>query len=172
MILIKDLGMLETPNGKKKVRFGIYECPICRKFLKFRTANVINKSSTKCKRCAITIRNTKHGMTGTRVHGVWLGMLARCEHKYHSGYGNYGGRGITVCNEWHDFEVFHAWVLENKQTPNTREWPPPPNERRPHPRPPPTPTKSRPPLRGPPTFPTGASLRHLPLRKTPNRRAR
>ena len=119
MILIKDLGMLETPNGKKKVRFGIYECPICRKFLKFRTANVINKSSTKCKRCAITIRNTKHGMTGTRVHGVWLGMLARCEHKYHSGYGNYGGRGITVCNEWHDFEVFHAWVLENKQTPNT-----------------------------------------------------
>lgn len=31
---------------------------------------------------------------------TYLGMLARCYNKDASGYKNYGGRGILVCDEW------------------------------------------------------------------------
>lgn len=47
---------------------------------------------------------TTHGMSGTREHGIWKGMLARCS-------GNdplYGGRGINVCERWMKFENFIA----------------------------------------------------------------
>jgi hypothetical protein len=33
----------------------------------------------------------------------WANMLDRCENPHNKAYKNYGGRGITVCQEWHDF---------------------------------------------------------------------
>lgn len=33
-------------------------------------------------------------------------MRARCNNPNHSGYPNYGGRGITVCERWDDFWLF------------------------------------------------------------------
>lgn len=33
-------------------------------------------------------------------------MLVRCENKRASNYNWYGGKGITVCPEWHDFKTF------------------------------------------------------------------
>jgi hypothetical protein len=35
-------------------------------------------------------------------------MLARCEHPAATGYRNYGGRGIQVCERWHDARNFIA----------------------------------------------------------------
>lgn len=39
---------------------------------------------------------------------VWKGILARCYNSSAQGYKNYGGRGIVVCERWHDFENFYA----------------------------------------------------------------
>lgn len=49
--------------------------------------------------------NRKHGMSGTRVHNIWLGMLDRCENDRS---GDYGARGILVCDKWRSFEAFYA----------------------------------------------------------------
>jgi hypothetical protein len=39
-------------------------------------------------------------------------MKQRCEYPKHRSYKNYGGRGIKVCDEWHDdFQVFHDWAI-------------------------------------------------------------
>lgn len=38
-------------------------------------------------------------------------MMSRCYNKNNIGYNRYGGRGITVCDEWHDADVFAAWAL-------------------------------------------------------------
>lgn len=46
----------------------------------------------------------RHGMSGTRIHRIWSGMLYRCR----SGRGIYGRRGIAVCDRWHTFENFYA----------------------------------------------------------------
>ena len=51
---------------------------------------------------------TRHGMTNTPVHNVWLGMLNRCQNQNDHSYKNYGGRGITVCERWLTFENFFA----------------------------------------------------------------
>lgn len=41
-------------------------------------------------------------------------MRYRCYDTNHKMYYRYGGRGITVCNEWKDnFEAFYAWAVEN-----------------------------------------------------------
>ena len=40
-------------------------------------------------------------------------MLERCENQNATGYCNYGGRGITICEEWHDYIAFKTWALSN-----------------------------------------------------------
>lgn len=40
----------------------------------------------------------------------WHGMMDRCDNPNVSNYQLYGGRGIKVCDEWHDIECFEKWV--------------------------------------------------------------
>lgn len=58
-------------------------------------------------------RCTTHGKTGTRLFNVWKGMKQRCFDKSHLHYAEYGGRGITICEEWLTFETFLRWAIEN-----------------------------------------------------------
>jgi hypothetical protein len=56
---------------------------------------------------------TTHGDTKKRLYRIWWGMLARCENKNGKQYKDYGGRGIIVCKEWHDYTIFRLWALTN-----------------------------------------------------------
>lgn len=49
-----------------------------------------------------------NGMSGHPLHGVWRGMLDRCENPRNRRYRRYGGRGIRVCERWHDIRAFIA----------------------------------------------------------------
>lgn len=40
------------------------------------------------------------------LYTVWASMLSRCTDSTQSGYPNYGGRGISVCERWHHFRFF------------------------------------------------------------------
>lgn len=56
----------------------------------------------------------RHGMYQTRLYGCWEGMKSRCYCTTAGNYRNYGGRGITICDEWRDsFESFRDWALAN-----------------------------------------------------------
>ncbi len=44
--------------------------------------------------------NTTHGGTGTPEYSTWSGMRARCLNPKSPSYRNYGGRGITICEQW------------------------------------------------------------------------
>ena len=52
--------------------------------------------------------NFKHGKTGTRAFTTWDAMWARCINPRSVSYGNYGGRGIRVCDRWRIFSNFYA----------------------------------------------------------------
>lgn len=54
----------------------------------------------------VSSSNRSHGMTSSATHRVWIGMMGRCYVKTNSRYSRYGGKGITVCKEWHDFTNF------------------------------------------------------------------
>lgn len=56
---------------------------------------------------------TTHGLTYTKVRRTWKNMIERCENEKNAQYGNYGGRGITVCDEWHDLVKFAKWAYAN-----------------------------------------------------------
>lgn len=50
----------------------------------------------------------------SRIYGIWAGMMQRCSNKKASGYKNYGGRGIKVCEEWkQSFFAFEGWAREH-----------------------------------------------------------
>lgn len=55
-----------------------------------------------------------HGKSNTRLYDIWTAMKQRCYNKRHSHYLNYGGRGITICDEWKtDFKNFYCWAIAN-----------------------------------------------------------
>lgn len=61
------------------------------------------------KSCGCTLYEAKrqtHGMTGTRVYRIWMGMRYRVTHENAAGFKNYGGRGITYDPAWESFEKF------------------------------------------------------------------
>lgn len=58
-----------------------------------------NKGSTSCG-CSNTKRAFKHGGVGTPEYSIYHSMLQRCLSESCHAYPDYGGRGITVCQEW------------------------------------------------------------------------
>lgn len=58
-----------------------------------------------------TMSTIKHNCHGTRLYKAWANMKTRCLNPNASGYTNYGGRGISVCNEWQEFVNFKNWAL-------------------------------------------------------------
>lgn len=55
----------------------------------------------------------KHGETGTRLFKIWGSMHERCEREKHVHYKDYGGRGISVCDEWSEYLPFATWARSN-----------------------------------------------------------
>lgn len=53
-------------------------------------------------------RARTHGMTNSKEYKSWYHMKDRCTNSNDAGFNNYGGRGITVCEEWESFEAFYA----------------------------------------------------------------
>ena len=59
-------------------------------------------------------RKIKHGQKGTRLYDIWRGMKGRCYKPNHKYYARYGGRGITVCEEWkNSSKAFFEWAMAN-----------------------------------------------------------
>lgn len=52
--------------------------------------------------------NRTHGMTATSEYYTWGAMIARCSNPNCKDYSRYGGRGIVVCERWHEFASFYA----------------------------------------------------------------
>lgn len=64
-------------------------------------------------RINLSKRSYKHGMTDSILYHKWCSMKERCYNPHYKYYKRYGGRGITVCNEWlgeHGFEHFKEWA--------------------------------------------------------------
>lgn len=55
-----------------------------------------------------------HGLSYQRVYRIRLGMIQRCTNPNDPAFGNYGGRGISVCSQWlEDPKIFCDWALMN-----------------------------------------------------------
>lgn len=59
---------------------------------------------------------TSHGMSDDRLYRTWAHMKERCSNPNVRNYVDYGGRGITVCEEWKTYEPFAEWALSHGYT--------------------------------------------------------
>ena len=53
-------------------------------------------------------RRAKHGMYKTKVYRAWQAIRQRCENSKEARFHRYGGRGISVCDRWQEFDNFYA----------------------------------------------------------------
>lgn len=54
-----------------------------------------------------------YGKSRTTLYGMWTGMKGRCLNPNNYSYYKYGGRGISICEEWMDYDIFKEWALNN-----------------------------------------------------------
>ena len=103
----------------------IFRCDCGNECIK-RAGDVARGSTTSCgcsRKDKARELHTKHGEFIThddhRLYWIWVGMKQRCENPNRVRYDRYGGRGITVCKEWHDsFQTFRDWAMANGYDPN------------------------------------------------------
>lgn len=53
----------------------------------------------------------RHGLGKPATYSHWYNMKTRCFNKNNPKYKDYGGRGITVCEDWISFVNFHNWAI-------------------------------------------------------------
>jgi hypothetical protein len=74
-----------------------------------RLSHIRTGSTRSCGRwCPAAGRS--HGMSSTKLYGVWKAMRQRCANPNDRSFGYYGGRGISVAEEWQSFGAFRDWA--------------------------------------------------------------
>jgi len=121
MKLIKDLGLLPSHRDPTmKHSYAIFQCASCSKtFKRIKAEEKYRKDNDDCRSCLMRKKKTTHGLSGTRIDTCYGNMMSRCYSKKATHYENYGGRGITVCEEWKDDKnSFFKWAFSNGYSPN------------------------------------------------------
>lgn len=89
----------------------------CGNYVRVRTDQLKDDRIKSCGCMAKKLSGEKHkthGQKGTRLYGIWNNMKDRCGNCNAKDYPRYGGRGITVCQDWlSDFLPFYTWAMEN-----------------------------------------------------------
>lgn len=114
LTIIKEVKPHIRPSGATVPMFECFcECGaivnVCKYELttgKIKSCGCLKKEHAK--------RISTHGESKTRLYALWRTMKSRCYGKYYHGYANYGGRGISVCDEWkRNFLTFKEWAISN-----------------------------------------------------------
>lgn len=58
--------------------------------------------------CARVIHGHSRSGEASPTYNTWAMILSRCGNPKNDRYQRYGGRGISVCDRWHDFSSFLA----------------------------------------------------------------
>jgi len=122
--LIRDLGIrILCGNPKWRQRFGIFKCD-CGTEFEARTSQVNTGRTRSCgclQKAAARKTVLTHGMSNTRLFGLFGSLKTRCYNTKRESYKDYGGRGITVCEEWQtDFMNFYNWAMANGYAANLK----------------------------------------------------
>lgn len=81
--------------------------------------NLVHGKTTKCPSCWRKISAEKkmiHGQEPKHLFNCYVNMKTRCYNKNYYLFKHYGGKGITVCDDWlgkYGFNNFRKWAFEN-----------------------------------------------------------
>jgi hypothetical protein len=117
LVAIRRDGTYADKRGKKKALW-LFQCD-CGGTRTMPMRAAAQAAMAGCLDCAAQRQRDgkrKHGGTlpaDKRLYGIWKGMRQRCHNSRRLRYERYGGRGITICDEWDDFAVFMTWAKAN-----------------------------------------------------------
>lgn len=81
--------------------------------------NLRNGHSTSCGCNKDSSEKVTHGhkrrLCTSRTYSTWRNMWNRCTNPKMDNYKYYGGRGITICDRWKDFNLFLADMGERPE---------------------------------------------------------
>lgn len=99
-------------NKESKVK-----CTQCKQELIIKDVYCRRSKTGTCKICRDNKHSDNiksHGMSTNPLYKKLNGMITRCYNPNSKDYSRYGGRGITICDEWlNDFMSFYKWCNEN-----------------------------------------------------------
>ena len=96
-------------KNKNRTRY-LCQCE-CGTLKEFSLGDLKRSNSCGC------IKKTLNGLSNTRLYGIYQKMKERCLNPRNDHYKNYGGRGITICEEWlKSYIPFREWALDNGYT--------------------------------------------------------
>ena len=91
--------------------YALYECQYCKNTFETMVQSV-KAGITKSCGCNSREAQTTHGMSHSKFYQTWYDMKRRCYDAKRRDYKWYGGKGITICEEWLDPKVFINWCEE------------------------------------------------------------
>jgi len=112
------LRRVEDYVSETGIKTPVWECRCkCGNITNVRGSN-LRSGNTKSCGCLrdekIHTNSLTHGGSYDRLYHVWESMKGRCYNTNNQKYARYGGRGITVCDEWlHDYSEFKQWAISN-----------------------------------------------------------
>lgn len=109
-------AILKESERRDKWGAKYYECKCeCGYIGQVRPDHLLKGQSRECYAC--NKRGAKHGYARTATYRIWQGIFQRCYNPKSASYYLYGGRGIKVCDRWHQFENFlHDMGIRPEQT--------------------------------------------------------
>lgn len=112
------LGFYEYRYSKSGHKQCYWKCKCDCGKEKIVSSRSLKTGNVKSCGCLVRRRNlayfTTHGMTNTRIYNIYAKMKQRCFNKNCEQYKYYGGRGITIFDEWQkDFQAFYDWAVAN-----------------------------------------------------------
>lgn len=114
-LTVKELDHIHTTPCGTKRRMWKCQCD-CGKETVVAENNLKNGSTKSCgcwKTKRINQYNTSHGGSHDRLYLVWKNMKRRCNSHNDSHYEVYGAKGVSVCEEWNEYDAFKKWAYDN-----------------------------------------------------------
>lgn len=107
------------PENSKKSRKWLFRCK-CGNFVAQEPSRVIQGYIRSCGCMNHHRKGSGNSVYKNPFYNTWKSMMRRCYYKRHESYKNYGARGITVCDEWHDPHAFVKWATDTKPDSNEK----------------------------------------------------
>lgn len=119
LLVLKQVESKITPSGQPQRQY-LCICD-CGKEVVVRGLSLRNGETKSCgclrvAQACETLKTIKpkHGLSYTRLYSIWKCMIQRCTNPNAQNFPCYGGRGITVCDEWRNsFEAFYGWAMSH-----------------------------------------------------------
>jgi len=119
LTVVKEVNPHIYPSGNKRTQ---YECVCkCGNTVIAKSNDLVNKTTTSCgcyRKELMAETKTTHGFTKitTKTHplySIWATIKQRCTNENNKSYKDYGGRGISICDEWvNSPDVFISYISD------------------------------------------------------------